>query len=660
MDEIATDRSWRFATEGSQIMARTNHFRASMMLAAMMAAVLMAVLLVGQKPAAGIVIDDGLCLPWGGNDCPPETEITHGPSGTVSAYYVLDWATFDFTGSDDRTAIVNLKFECRLDSTSDNDWIPCTAPKEYTGLSDGSHTFQVRAKDASGRIDATPASRTWRVDTTLPPTPDTTPPETRITSYPTGPSPRVSFDFAGRDDFGRTAVADLKFQCRLDGSDWGDWEPSCTSPREYIDLSNGWHNFEVRAKDLAGNVEPDPASYQFRVDTTPPDTIITSHPLDPSNGIAPAFSFFGRDDVSNILYFKCRNYLSETEVPPWSICRSTHTLPEISTSGTYTFEVAAVDGWGRPDPTPASYTWTVDATAPSAPLITSPVEDSTFHVRSFTVSGTAEANTTVELFEGTASKGKTQVNASGEWSIELTGVSDGSHSYKAKATDAAGNASSESEARRVIVDATAPDAPVIISPAEGVRLNVRSLTLSGTAESGAKVELFEDAVSKGEATAGSDGAWSIELVGVSDGSHSYKAKATDEAGHASAESEARTVIVDATAPAVRRVVPAENTKGIAPGANVSAVFSEAMKATSINANTIKLYKKGSTIALAATVTYDATAKRAVLNPSANLQRGVTYKAVVSVGVRDLAGNALDQDLSVAGNQQKAWVFTVST
>jgi hypothetical protein len=131
---------------------------------------------------------------------------------------------------------------------------------------------------------------------------------------------------------------------------------------------------------------------------------------------------------------------------------------------------------------------------------------------------------------------------------------------------------------------------------------------------------------------------------------SYRVKATDSAGNASPESEVRTVIVDATKPTVSTVVPAENATGVAPGVNVSARFSEAMRASSINARTFRLYMKGSTTALAATCTCDATTNRAVLNPSANLQRRATYKAVVSTGVRDLAGNQL--------GQQKAWFFTV--
>ncbi len=84
-----------------------------------------------------------------------------------------------------------------------------------------------------------------------------------------------------------------------------------------------------------------------------------------------------------------------------------------------------------------------------------------------------------------------------------------------------------------------------------------------------------------------------------------------------------------------------------------------MKKGSINTDTVKLYKKGTDDALAATVTYDKTAKKAVLDPSANLLRGKIYKAVVTTGARDLAGNRLDQDRDPSnGNQPKVWFFTV--
>src|SRR5215213_6348567 len=105
----------------------------------------------------------------------------------------------------------------------------------------------------------------------------------------------------------------------------------------------------------------------------------------------------------------------------------------------------------------ANKSWTfttVDTIAPAAPAITSPQENG-FVGASFSLSGTAEPNATVEVFEGTTSKGTTQTNASGVWSKALSGVSEGAHIYTAKATDAAGNTSSASNARTVKVDTQA-------------------------------------------------------------------------------------------------------------------------------------------------------------------------------------------------------------
>jgi len=44
----------------------------------------------------------------------------------------------------------------------------CTSPKSYTGLTEGSHTFYVKATDSAGNTNSTPASYTWTIDTTPP------------------------------------------------------------------------------------------------------------------------------------------------------------------------------------------------------------------------------------------------------------------------------------------------------------------------------------------------------------------------------------------------------------------------------------------------------------------------------------------------------------
>ncbi len=116
---------------------------------------------------------------------------------------------------------------------------------------------------------------------------------------------------------------------------------------------------------------------------------------------------------------------------------------------------------------------------------------------------------------------------------------------------------------------------------------------------------------------------------------------------------------DTTAPKVKSTNPQSGATGVSPTANVSAIFSEDMQAPTINGTTFKLFKKGSTTKLAATVSYDGSADTATLDPANSLKRGATYKAVVSTGAKDLAGNALDQNASLSGLQQKAWTFTVS-
>jgi hypothetical protein len=70
---------------------------------------------------------------------------------------------------------------------------------------------------------------------------------------------------------------------------------------------------------------------------------------------------------------------------------------------------------------------------------------------------------------------------------------------------------------------------------------------------------------------------------------------------------------DTTPPRVQSTVPGATTGG-APGANITATFSEAMNANSINGTTFKLMKAGTTNLIGAVVSYDATAKKAILNP----------------------------------------------
>jgi len=90
----------------------------------------------------------------------PDTTITGTPPNPSNS----SSATFTFTGNDG-SGVGGVTFECRLDGGA---WTPCASPQTYTGLSDGSHTFEVRATDSLGNTDSSPASYTWVIDTAGP------------------------------------------------------------------------------------------------------------------------------------------------------------------------------------------------------------------------------------------------------------------------------------------------------------------------------------------------------------------------------------------------------------------------------------------------------------------------------------------------------------
>jgi hypothetical protein len=78
----------------------------------------------------------------------PDTTLDESPD----AFSRLGQATFRFSSSDPRAT-----FECRIDTEVAQ---PCQSPYART-LPDGSHSFSVRAVNAAGNGDDTPAERVW-------------------------------------------------------------------------------------------------------------------------------------------------------------------------------------------------------------------------------------------------------------------------------------------------------------------------------------------------------------------------------------------------------------------------------------------------------------------------------------------------------------------
>ena len=105
-----------------------------------------------------------------------------------------------------------------------------------------------------------------------------------------------------------------------------------------------------------------------------------------------------------------------------------------------------------------------------------------------TLTGTAEANSTVKVYDGATLLGSATANGTGAWSYTTAALANGAHSLTATATDAAGNTSAASAALSVTIDTAAPAAPTIASfstdsgtVGDGIT-NDNTLTLTGTAE----------------------------------------------------------------------------------------------------------------------------------------------------------------------------------
>jgi hypothetical protein len=234
------------------------------------------------------------------------------------------------------------------------------------------------------------------------------------------------------------------------------------------------------------------------------------------------------------------------------------TTPSLS-DGVHEFSAVASDGGSESAPSTA-LTVTVDTVPPAAPIIASFTEDTgalndnLTSDNALTLTGTAEANATVELFDGATSLGSTTADGAGNWSFDTASLADGTHEFSAVATDAAGNASTASSTLTVEIDATAPNAPTIDSftndsgtVGDGVTSD-NTLTLTGTAESNARVTLFDGAAQIGTVTADGSGNWTFNTATLSDGAHSFTAVASDAAGNESTSSSPLIATIDTLAP----------------------------------------------------------------------------------------------------------------
>ena len=288
---------------------------------------------------------------------------------------------------------------------------------------------------------------------------DVTNPEVTSLSGPSQPvngPARFEFTTAASDTTFRS------FQCRMAG--YHDWQ-TCSSPHSADPSASGNYTLDVRAVDWSGNVSA-ARSWNWTVDKTPPSISVTA----PADG---SYDSDGSVDITGVTEpsTKVELYLDSDPIRAAQVFSDS--AGNWSTGvvgwqdGAHTFYVRATDSVGNVSSATATRTVTVDTVDPAAPEIDSPALARSYDIDGTVVpSGTAEPRSVVTILDGITQVAQVTTSEEGDWIRTLTNVAEGSHTYTATASDAAGNSSPGSATRTVIVDLTAPTA-TIVSPQGG-------------------------------------------------------------------------------------------------------------------------------------------------------------------------------------------------
>jgi hypothetical protein len=303
---------------------------------------------------------------WTVNTKPPNTTINSVTDGnknivTNNSNSRSNTMTFTFSAAGNVAGVDH--FECSIDNSN---FVTCTSPFTFPNLlSDGTHTFKVRAVDDSGHADLSPESFTWTVDTVPPTTTISSVIDSNkhaITSGGGTSSTSMTFSFSGTD----VGAGVDHFECSLDGASFS----TCTSPVQFDNLGSGVHTLQVRAEDIVGNKGTSPISFTWSVDATAPDTTINSAVdgnrktvTDGGNSTSTSmsFTFSGTDLGVGVDHFEC-----SLDGISFSKCDTPLQFNFLS-EGAHTLEVRAADKVGNEGQTPTVFLWTVNTTAPTTP-----------------------------------------------------------------------------------------------------------------------------------------------------------------------------------------------------------------------------------------------------------------------------------------------------
>jgi MYXO-CTERM domain-containing protein len=360
----------------------------------------------------------------------------------------------------------------------------------------------------------------------------------------------------------------------------GNWAYALTAAQA---LADGPHTAIASAVDLAGNVSPQSAPDTFTVEATlPPAPVITAPTQGAVTGGSPSITGTAvPNSTVNVYIDGVRVGIATADASGnWSL-----TLTSTLANGPHSVDATDTNASGLTGPPSTTINFTVFTSKLASPVIVSPIDGSTIGTRTPTIIGTAPAGTTVHLtFDTTTVDIPADIN--GNWTYTLTpaqALPDGAHTAQATDSDTLGNTSSPSNLVHFKVLATAPNAPVIVSPPNGSTVTTATPVIIGTSQPGMMISVTIDGGLVGFATADSNGNWALALTGgLSNGSHTATATATDAAGNVSPPSAADTFTVNVSGTVVPAPVITQPVDGSSINTSTPTISGTAVAGATVN------------------------------------------------------------------------------
>ena len=362
----------------------------------------------------------------------------------------------------------------------------------------------------------------------------------------------------------------------------GDWTLTPAAP-----LATGLHNFTATAVSAAGVESAPTGIYAITIDTTAPTLTLDSANDNVGAQVGPITSGSKTDDSTPLLKGKGEpgatvtvldngQPIGTTTVKPDGTWELTPTTP--LADGPHSITATSTDPAGNTSAPQGPIPFTVDTSAVLDPVITKATDNvapktgdvangGATNDKTPTLEGTARAGDRVEVFYkvpggANVSIGSTTANGAGQWTLtSTTDLGERSYDFVAVATSPTGNLSNPSNTYTLLIDATAPLAPVITEVADDVGtkqgiVNPNATTddttpsIKGTGVPGDTIRVLDGAVELGTTTVKPDGTWELTpATTLADGPHTFRATAVDAAGNVSPPSAPYGIVIDTQAPA---------------------------------------------------------------------------------------------------------------